>query len=262
MTDDTARKQLVIDFMTLRSLIGWMGVSLPIVVYLGNWLIFTNRVAVCLLPGGNVPYSLSAYYYTHMRGLFTGAFWAIGVFLVAYKGRVKWDNWITSAAGISAIGIATFPTKPPATFLAMQRASCGPEVPVLYQSSPNQTAIGIVHMTALFILIGTLFAMTVRFIKDTTEDWEEVHRKRHKIIYKASAAGIAIGGLGAIAQNFLSDPVKAATSWLFWAEIVAIFSFGVAWFVKGDALNTSIRYVKKRLGIQGAVNTTPAQPPA
>ncbi len=115
---DKETNGLVINYMTLRRLIGWMGVCLPFVVYLGNWVIFTHHVTACLLPSSKVLYSLSGYYYTHMRGVFAGTFWALGVFLVAYNGFGWVDQVITTLAGLSAIGIATFPTNPSPHFAA------------------------------------------------------------------------------------------------------------------------------------------------
>ena len=223
---------VIINYMTLRRLIGWMGVSLPFVVYLGNWILFTHHVTGCLVPSSKVPYSLSGYYYTHMRGIFTGTFWALGVFLVAYNGLSRVDLVITGLAGLAAIGIATFPTNPPPHFLADQAGACGPLVPIVYKSSAHQTLIGVAHQVSLVVLIVTLIAMAWRFRYD--QPGEKV-TSMARTIYLVSAIGIAVGGAGAIIQNFLSDQVKAETPWLFWFEIVAILFFGLSWFVKGEA---------------------------
>ena len=223
----------IIGYQTLRQLIGWLGVSVPFVVYLGNWVFFTHHVAACLVPSGNVPYSLSGYYYTHMRGVFTGTFWALGVFLVAYNGFEWIDQAITTVAGVSAIGIATFPTNPPVHLATDQTGPCGPRVPVQYVSSPHQTLIGIAHQICLIALILMLILMAWRFRTDRAGD--ETVTPRAKAIYAISAVGIAAGGLGAIIQNFLSGTAKAETPWLFWFEIVAILFFGISWFVKGEA---------------------------
>jgi len=120
------KNELIINYLTLRRIIGWLGVSLPVVVYIGNWLIFTNRTPSCLWPSSNVPYSLSGYYYTHTRGLFTGTFWALGVFLVAYNGYDWRDRLTSDLAGLAAIGIALFPTKPPASSFANVSAAVRP----------------------------------------------------------------------------------------------------------------------------------------
>jgi hypothetical protein len=232
---------LIINYMTLRRLVGWMGVCLPFVVYLGNWVIFTHHVTGCLVPSSKVPYSLSGYYYTHMRGVFTGTFWALGVFLVAYNGFGWVDQVITTFAGLSAIGIATFPTNPSPSFPADQTGICGPLVPVEYRSSPHQALIGTVHLVSLAVLIVTMIAMAWRFRYD--QPAEKV-TSTARSIYLISAAGIAVGGIGAIIQNGLSDPVKAETPWLFWFEIVAILFFGLSWFVKGEAYEPLGRYYR------------------
>jgi hypothetical protein len=241
-----ATNGLIINYMTLRRLIGWMGICLPFVVYLGNWVIFTHHVTACLLPSSKVPYSLSGYYYTHMRGVFTGTFWALGVFLVAYNGFGRTDQVITTLAGLSAIGIATFPTLPSPAFPADQTGTCGPLVPVEYKSSPHQTLIGAGHQASLVVLIVTLIAMAWRFRYD--QPGEEVTGTA-RAIYLISAAGIAIGGAGAIAQNFLSNSVKVETPWLFWFEIVAILFFGLSWFVKGEAYRAFGNFRSTRSGV-------------
>jgi len=238
---DNSTNGPIISYTTLRRLIGWMGVCLPFVVYLGNWVIFTHHVAACLLPSSKVPYSLSGYYYTHMRGVFTGTFWALGVFLLAYNGFGRVDQVITTVAGLSAIGIATFPTSPSPNFLADQAGTCGPLVPVEYKSSPHQALIGAGHDVSLVVLIITLIAMAWRFRSDQPR---EGVTGTAKVIYLISAVGIAVGGLGAIVQNFLSNTVKAETPWLFWFEIVAILFFGLSWFVKGEAYKPLGKYLR------------------
>lgn len=237
-----AENKLIVSYLTLRRLIGWLGVTLPVVIYLGNWLIFTHRVGSCLMPSSNVPYSLSGYYYTHMRGLFTGTFSALGVFLVAYNGYDLRDQLTSTAAGLAAIGIAIFPTKRPDNFLTAQGGTCGPRIQVLYNASPDQSWIALGHNISLIVLLSALFVMALLFTKKGSEseqaaknDQERNRKKRNNSIYRFSAAGIAAGGLGAIVQAFLPASVQARTPWLFWFEFVAIIAFGVAWFVKGEA---------------------------
>ena len=96
------KNQLIVSYMVLRRTVGWIGTLLPIVLPLGNALIFH----------ASRPYSMSGYYYTGMRNIFVGALCALGVFLVAYNGYDDVDRWITNIAGASAIGVALFPTKP------------------------------------------------------------------------------------------------------------------------------------------------------
>lgn len=243
-----ATNELIINYSTLRRIIGWLGVSLPVVVYIGNWLIFTNRTPSCLWPSSNVPYSLSGYYYTHMRGLFTGTFWALGVFLVAYNGYDWRDKLTSNLAGLAAIGIAIFPTKPPANLPAVPGNLCSPRIPVLYKSSPEQSWITLGHMISLIILLSALFFMALLFRRSSDAarammtDQEKRRKKRNNVFYLGSAIGIAVGGTGAIVQGFFPKSLQARTPWLFWFEFVAIIAFGVAWFVKGEAQRPLANY--------------------
>jgi hypothetical protein len=240
---DKATNGLIINYMTLRRLIGWMGVCLPFVVYLGNWVIFTHHVTACLLPSDKVPYSLSGYYYTHMRGVFTGTFLVIGVFLVAYNGFGWVEQLITTLAGLAMIGVAIFPTSPSSTLQLDQAGVCGPVVPVGYNSSPHQPLIGWLHMGCLAVLIITLTAMAWLFRHNQPG---ELVTRTARTVYLISAAGILVGGVGALVQNFLPDSVKHETPWLFWFEIVAILFFGLSWFVKGEAYKPFAAYVAKK----------------
>lgn len=245
--NDRPTNSIIIHYQTLRRLIGWMGVALPFVVYLGNWVFFTHHVAACLWPSSKVPYSLSGYYYTHMRGVFTGAFCAIGVFLTAYNGYGRLEQVVTTVAGLAMIGIALSPTNPSPRLPADQAGTCGPLVPVVYNSSQHQTLIGAVHQVCLIVLIVMLCVTAWLFRSDRPG---EPVTSRAKVLYLASAIGIAVGGVGAFIQNFLSDSVKAETPWLFWFEMVAILCFGLAWFVKGEAHKPLTKHLRKRRELQ------------
>jgi hypothetical protein len=73
------KNNLVISELVLRRLIGWLGISLPLVLTTGNW-IFART---------SPPGSISGYYYTDMRSIFVGGLCALGAFLLAYRGREK-----------------------------------------------------------------------------------------------------------------------------------------------------------------------------
>ena len=68
--------RLIVNFLTLRWLIGWMGLLLPFALVLLNWIFFQK----------NILSSVSAYYHEEYVGaVFVGVMFAFGVFLVAYK---------------------------------------------------------------------------------------------------------------------------------------------------------------------------------
>ena len=100
--------------------------------------------AVLLLTGvvdSHIESSISAYYYTKVGNVFTGALCVIGVFLLAYR-LTSWaiDNIATSLAGLAALGVAFFHAAPKNATL---------------ESAPT----GRVHLTcaaALFIILGAI----------------------------------------------------------------------------------------------------------
>lgn len=262
--------QLAGSYMTLRKAIGWIGVCLPFAVFLGNWAIFSRHVGACLVPISNkLPDSLSGYYYSHMRDAFVGGMWAAGVFLVFYRGSDRLETWATNVAGLSAIGIALFPTTPP-TNESLQTNSCGPVTPVVLQPSPDGSAIGVVHVACLCGLMSMIALMAWRFTRSyssdeigaMTADDREVElnkslKSRNNKIYWGCIAALAVAGAFALIQQFAFGPaVKNDAPWLFYAETVAFLAFGTAWFVKGRALlglGKAVRTVRTTLTGKAAV---------
>lgn len=98
----------IITYRRIRSAIGTLGMGLPIVL-----------LTLPLLPffKTSIQESISHYYYTNLRELFTGVLCAVGLFLIRYKGHQnpQWwknDSLLTNIAGAAAFGIALFPTNP------------------------------------------------------------------------------------------------------------------------------------------------------
>ena len=226
------KNQLIVSYMVLRRTVGWIGTLLPIVLLLGNALIFH----------ASRPDSMSGYYYTGMRNIFVGSLCALGVFLVAYNGYDDVDRWITNVAGASAIGVALFPTKP--------------AVPHL---SAGQQAIGDIHVVCAAVTFIALGLMALRFAKSDgtpggqagisrirhglglarpSNDKRTPQKKQRNVVYRVCGITILSCVVLAAASNLLPASVKAQWPWLFVFEALAVFAFGVSWFVKGETLRT------------------------
>jgi hypothetical protein len=67
----------LISYLTLRKLIGLIGLLLPFALVIINML---------LIRQAEMQGSMSGYYYTDVRGILIGSLCAIGVFLFAYRG--------------------------------------------------------------------------------------------------------------------------------------------------------------------------------
>jgi hypothetical protein len=234
-------------YMVLRNVIGLIAVGLPFAVFLGNWIIFSHHRFGCLLPIGNdLPDSLSGYYYSHMRNLFVGGMCAAGVFLFFYRGDDRWETLTTNLAGLFAVGIAFFPTTQPNI---SKSSSCGPVTAILPQPSPHATYIAWVHTGCLIGLMATIAFMALRYTREYTEDQknkmvaedQQIERdtrlkSRNKRFYYGCVAGLLVAGIFAVVQQTFNSHLKAQAPWLLYAELIAFVAFGVAWFVKGQAI--------------------------
>src|SRR5262245_44588513 len=91
-----------------RQLIGYIGLSLPFVLYFLAGLRNDAGDARWGLLG-----SISAYYYTGAVAAFVGLLVALSLFLFSYRGyenqNNRWDRLIASTAGFAALGVAFFP---------------------------------------------------------------------------------------------------------------------------------------------------------
>ena len=223
------RNELIVNYMRLRQAVGWIGTLLPIVLLAGAAFTSTAR------PG-----SMSGYYYTDMRDIFVGTLWALGVFLVAYRGYDKVDDSITNVAGFAAIGVALFPTKP-AVCTAGPGACPASSVTRL---STHQQVVGDIHLVLAAVTLIALGLMALRFAKKQTKQ----RFATENAIYLGSGA-IVLGCVGLAALfALLPASVKGQWPWLFFFEAVAVFAFGVSWFVKGRTIQGVRAWIKARHG--------------
>jgi hypothetical protein len=219
--------QLVISYMLLRQLVGWIGTLLPVVLIAGY----------ALSTSAPRPGSMSGYYYTDMRNVFVGALCALGVFLVAYDDYDPVDRWVTNVAGFAAIGVAFCPTKP--------------AVPRL---SASQQMIGDCHLFFAAVTFIALGVMALRFA--------DGRRGPDVLVYRASGITILSCVALAAASNLLSSSVSAHWPLLFIFEAVAVFAFGVSWFAKGRTLDRPLEAVRSKLARTGPAPAGPAGEPA
>jgi hypothetical protein len=260
--------QLVIDYLFLRKTVGWIGTLLPIVLIAGNALFFTT----------SLPDSMSSYYYTHMRDVFVGALCALGVFLLSYAGYDEWDRWITNIAGLGAIGVALCATKP--TVCGAHARSCA--APAVRTMTSAQNIVGTIHLVfaaAAFLALGV---MAVRFARLPRSDearppgflcWfrsafgvpqpgqpdtRTRADKRSAVIFRSCGLGIVACVVFGVLSNFLPQSIKNDVPVLFVLEALAVFAFGLSWFVKGQTLVPTVARLAARVRLGG----TGPQPPA
>ena len=227
------RNELIVSYMFLRQTVGWIGTLLPIVLLAGAAFTSTAR-----------PDSISGYYYTDMRNIFVGTLCALGVFLVAYRGYDGVDESITNVAGFAAIGVALCPTKP--TVCTAGPGAC--PASSVARLSTSQQVVGDIHLALAAITLIALGLMALRFANGSRPRFAA-----ENVIYRASGITVLCCVLLAALSNLLPASVKGHWPWLFIFEALAVFAFGVSWFVKGRTIERIRARIQARHG--GTANT-------
>jgi hypothetical protein len=200
LSQKTARgENPALSYRNLRAIIGYVGLTLPTVLLLAG------------IADGHFESSISAYYYTKVGNVFTGALCVIAVFLLAYR-LTSWavDNIATTLAGISALGVAFFHAAP-------KNATLG------------QLRLADVHLAcaaALFVLLGAISLFI--FPQDVPPDqkWRtNCYRGLGALIWLSI---ILMPALNALAGSFYDD-----NRVFFILETVCVMAFAVSFILKG-----------------------------
>ncbi len=100
-------------------------------------------------PRGGILDSISAYYYTPVRGVFVGSLLAVGLGLVAIKGREGWEDTMLNLAGMLAPLVALVPTPisvPVAGFEVERRTVPAELVPAVENNVAALLVLGVVGL--------------------------------------------------------------------------------------------------------------------
>jgi len=205
--------EFIISFFRLRQALGFIGLLLPFVLLVTHWIDGITRRP-----------SVSAYYSTSLGDVFVGSLVAIGVFLFSYRGPDRQDNWLTNIAGACALGIALLPTRPA---LEGVSTACTP----FLQITCEVKSFPVFHYSfaaAFFLIISYLAAF--RFKIPSRPYITKQKMKRNKIYVICGI--VMLLSLVAIALLKLFFAVNDI--WL--EETILIFTFGIAWLTKGQAI--------------------------
>jgi hypothetical protein len=188
-----------LSYRNMRAIIGYVGLTLPVVLLLAG------------VVDGHIESSLSAYYYTKVGNVFTGALCVIGIFLLAYR-LTSWaiDNIATTLAGISALGVAFFHAAPKNATL-------------------SQLRLADVHLTcatALFILLGAISLFI--FPRDTLPG-----QRWRANWYMALGALIWLSIILMPTLNSLTGSFYDNNHVFFILETVCVMAFAVSFILKG-----------------------------
>jgi len=226
--ENKRRDAIVLSYMSVRRWIGWLGIALPVAVAAGAAVLGCDQ---------KMQPSISHYYFTIVGSLFVGILCAVGLFLINYKGYSPWEDRITNFAGLCAFGIALFPTTLPCD---------NPCSDITSPCNANQLLTGCrvnlftypcfthwIHygfaagfFIAIIILSWEFFTRTDGYITKS--------KRRRNRVYRACALLMSIFCiLIPICDSIPSIHLPNST---FYLELLALWSFGVSWLIKGAVL--------------------------
>jgi cell division protein FtsW (lipid II flippase) len=226
-------------YLGVRRAVGGIGMVLPLILPLGTWVLGGPR------PFRGTPWrgSMSAYYYTGLRGVFVGSLFAMAVLLLSYRYR-KLDATLGNVACVAAIVVALFPTN---------------------QANADKTWVTYVHYTfaSIFLVTLTVFCACVFTLsnspsrpradlaqptvegaaagENTSIDSRTSAKRQRNTVYYTCAGAMALALIAAVV-TWITNVWGYS---LFVCEAVAVEAFGIAWLIKGETFLSDARYAKK-----------------
>ena len=211
----------LISHMTLRKLLGFLGVFMPVILVLG---VVVLKAAFEIGPHEDDEVfqpSISHYYHTIMRNAFVAIVAAFGFFLFTYRGYPdkRWwkrDRIFTNAAGACALLVACFPT--------------------------NNTGECVILFCYIHFIAATLFFIILAYISyflfTLSDDppSQRTHRKRDRNKVYRICGGVMVLCIVILAIYFLFDLKGWPHNTVFIFEAIALIAFGISWLTKGEAI--------------------------
>jgi hypothetical protein len=209
-----ANNGLIVSFLTLRRLIGILGIALPLSI-----LLYSFFIRECGCRCGFLESSISAYYHTGMRNIFEGILCAVGVFMMTYKGFDHIDTIASIVAGICAVGVAFFPTN--------ELAMCGTNEYI-------PAWVGNMHYAFAAVLFLTFAIMSLALFTKTDKTKTPTPEKhKRNAIYKVCGYVILLCVALMFVHKVIGSFLPQSMNPVFWLETISLFAFGTSWLVKG-----------------------------
>ena len=218
ISEATPPEDMVISYLTMRRILGILGLALPITLAIGGWL-----------TEGSTRLTISLYYHSPsplLHGLFVGIMVATGVFLICYKGyrrkQLLGDNCLTTIAGYGALGIAFFPTD-----RCYEIGGC--------QITRADIVFDHLHnISSLVFFAATAAIAWFLFTKSRPGKSPSSGKTRRNMIYRSCAVIIVVSIVLIVILLKVPEVANSGGNYVvFWLEAIAVWAFGAAWIVKG-----------------------------
>ena len=198
----SSNNRVFVSFVTLRRVVGVLGMALPVVVALWGFY---------FLGGIEIQSSISGYYGLRTRDDFVGILCVIAWFFFAYRGYERKDDIAGDLACLFALGVAFFPNDGQAWERVVHFASAA----------------------ALFLVLS--YFSLVLFTKSgpTRTPQKKIRNRIYRVCGVIMLVCIISIGLY---SWLLDDTVVSRVNPVFWLESLMLWAFGISWFVKGETL--------------------------
>ena len=201
----------------LRRALGILGMILPL-ANIGFGFLFCRYAMGLEVP---ISYfdSISATHYASSSLLFEGVVFAVGCFLITYRGYDIADYWISTVTGIMGLLLTLFPT-------AVEG------IPAFNFCGIDSSITRWIHnITAIAFFLGLAFMEIWQFTKTNT-DTPTPEKKKRNVLYRVCGIGMLVAVFLGGAVDFLFH-LPFST---YIGEGIGLEFFGIAWLVKGQTL--------------------------
>jgi hypothetical protein len=207
---------LIFSYLSLRRIIGILGMALPIIVVAGGYI----------LDGAEIQASISGYYYTNMRDFYVGLLCAVALFLISYAGYAKIDNVTGTVSGLFVLGMVVFPTS---------KFSGEPVRVGIFLVNDIVSAYLHLAFAALFFLSMSFFSLFLFTRRGPGALGRE--KKRRNLLYRTCGIVMVLAMSGVVIYSLgFRSTLIAKINPVFTMESIALMAFGVSWLVKGNTL--------------------------
>ncbi len=212
------RDLIVRNFYRVRQALGVLGLMLPALLIVGG-----------LLSLGDIEPSISDYYHTILRDLFVGIMFAISIFLICYTGHRRGeekvsDDWVTSVAGIAALGVAVFPNESVAAAESLASVT---------QAIMGRHAAAIAHYSCAVIFLSSVgYLSFFRFARTAKPVRRRIYRVCGTVIWTATVL-VIVASWFKVKGPAGPQAVVTDLRLVLWFEALGIWAFSIAWLVKG-----------------------------
>jgi hypothetical protein len=206
-------------FRRIRKAIGWLGIALPGTLVILSFIPYFQT---------EIKGSISDYYYTNFREIFTGILCAVSLFLIRYRGtrnKKFWknDSLMTNIAGILALGVVLLPTNPD---------NCSEKIYTFIPSCASW--IGWLHIIFALGFFGILANISINVFTIGQADNKEIPFSllNENNIYRACGWGMVIFLILLVVFDLI-HLFRYSTLLL---EGLMLWAFGISWLVKGRVI--------------------------